>query len=102
MGDIPDRNSMPLDISDFPLPVTFALDLYGKLGDRYATTDLGLLYIGKDLATLPLLFSYSDIPENEHCFLLDIIHYLDARAVRDSAKRMQNVAKKLKAKQGKK
>jgi hypothetical protein len=89
---------MPMDISDFPIIVAYALDFYGKLGDRYATTDLGLLYIGKDLTTMPVLFSYSDVPDTEHSFILDLIHYLDSRAVRQSAKRLESAAKKLKAK----
>jgi hypothetical protein len=87
-----------MDLIDFPPIVHQAFDLHGQLGDRYATTDLGLLYIGKDYSTLPIMFKYAQIPDEDEEFLLKLIQRIDAKAIKKSSANIQAAANKLKTK----
>lgn len=98
MGEAPDPNRIPIEISDFPPIIHQGLEIYSKLGDRFATTDLGLLYLGKDLSSLPLLLKYSYIPESSHGLLLEILQRLDAKAVKRSVSKINAASKKLNSK----
>lgn len=91
MGMEPSIKDMPIELTDFPLIVRQALDIFNRLGDRYTSTDLGPIYIGKDLGTLELFYRLFEITEQEDKVLaMQIIQHLDSKAV----KRSMDAAKK--------
>tara|TARA_R110000782_G_scaffold189192_1_gene279171 strand:+ start:1347 stop:1541 length:195 start_codon:yes stop_codon:yes gene_type:complete len=63
------------------------------LGDRIAA-DIG--YLGKDYTNLPIYMEVHDIQDKE--FFLDIINWLDSRAIQQSADAMKREREKLKRK----
>lgn len=90
---------MPLDISDFPQYVIDALEIYNRLGDRFTSTDLGPLYIGKDVSPLDTFFSIFEIDRAEDKKrALEIIQHIDQKIVKQAVSKWKNEAKKLKAK----
>ena len=63
------------------------------LGDRIAA-DIG--YLGKDYTNLAIYMEVHDIQDKE--FFLDIINWLDSRAIQQSADAMKREREKLKRK----
>ncbi len=63
------------------------------LGDRIVA-DIG--YLGKDYTNLPLLIDTYEIDDKE--FFLEIINWLDSRAIEQSAEFMKREREKLKRK----
>tara|TARA_R110000796_G_scaffold55940_6_gene129956 strand:+ start:2381 stop:2575 length:195 start_codon:yes stop_codon:yes gene_type:complete len=63
------------------------------LGDRIAA-DIG--YLGKDYTNLPIYMEVHGIQDKE--FFLDIINWLDSRAIQQSADAMKREREKLKRK----
>ncbi len=63
------------------------------LGDRVAA-DIG--YLGKDYTNLPLLMEAYEIDDKE--FFLEIINWLDSRAIKQSSDMMKRERDKLKRK----
>lgn len=99
MGDIPDQEHMPLDIYDFPPLVREAMEIFNRLGDKYTSTDLGPLYIGKDINTIQILFDIMDIScRADQKLILEIVQHLDNKIVKQAVSKMKQEAKKLKNK----
>lgn len=98
LGDIPSIDKLPLDIVDFPNIVLEAFDIHSRLGDRFATTELGLLFLGKDYTSLPLLFKYMNINIDNEAIIFELIQFIDSKAIIKSNKNLQAAAKKLKNK----
>lgn len=98
-GIEPNPKEMPIDLSDFPQIVREALDIFNRLPDRYTTTDYGPLYIGKDLATLPMFLDFAEITDKKDRKLsLDIVQHLDSKAVKRELNRVKQISSKNKAK----
>lgn len=93
---------MPLDLSEFPPVVGHAMTVYNKLGDRFVSTDLGLLYLGKDVSTLQLNLKLMGVEEIDHPLILDIVQHLDSKAIKKSSDNIKAAGKKLKSKARKK
>ncbi|AKY02262.1 hypothetical protein AEO54_281 [Vibrio phage vB_VorS-PVo5] len=90
---------MPVDFSDFPLLVRDAIEIFNRLGDRFTATDLGPLYIGKDLSTLELFYNvYSIEGVADRREVLEIIQHLDSKVVKQAISKWKQEAKKLKNK----
>lgn len=99
LGEKPDPNRMPIDFSDFPPLVRDAIEIFNRLGDRYTSTDLGPLYIGKDLSTLPLYYdTYLIQDADDKKLLLEIIQHLDSKQVKQAVSKWKQEAKKIKNK----
>lgn len=90
---------MPVDFSDFPQLVRDAIEIFNRLGDRYTSTDLGPLYIGKDISTLDFLYNIYGIEDNDDRKLsLEVIQHLDSKVVKQAVSKWKTEAKKRKAK----
>ena len=96
LGEDPDPSVMPMSLSDFPREVHEAIYLHGQLADRYATTDLGLLYIGKDYSTFPMFYKYAELLPEHETLILEIVQFIDAKAVKKSSEAHAKAAAKLK------
>lgn len=94
MGLEVEVEKMPLSFDDFPDIVINAVNVFNRLGDRIYP-DIG--YIGKDYTNLKLYQKVYGIEEGNN-FFLEIVEWLDARAIKKSAEQMKREYDKLKRK----
>ena len=87
----PNPEEIPPDFEDFPPEMQQAIAVFNSLGDR-VYPDIG--YIGKDYTNLPLLIDVYGIEDSE--YLVEILHYLDGRAIQKSAETLKRERDKLK------
>lgn len=84
LGEEPNPDKIPPEISDFPTDVQTAMILYNKLGDRIIA-DIG--YMGKDYTQLPV---YMDVYEVEDRKLfLETLLRIDSKVIEKSAAAMK-------------
>jgi len=95
MGHEPDEDMIPPDMDDLPELCHKALDIYNRMGDR-VYPEIG--YIGKDYTKLDMYLRVYDIDEGEADFLLEIIEWLDSRAIKQSSEQLKREYAKLKRK----
>ena len=99
LGHEPSDEKMPPDIDDFPTIVQLAFIIFNSLGDR-VYPEVG--YTGKDYSNLQFYIDIYQIEEVE--LLLQILTWLDQRAIKKSSEEIKRQMEKLKreAKSGKK
>ena len=95
MGLEIEEDRIPPSMEDFPEIVTNALQLFNRLGDR-VYPEIG--YIGKDYTNLKLYMNVYRIEEEDKDFLLEIIEWLDARAIKKSQEQLKREYDKMKRK----
>jgi hypothetical protein len=93
LGKDPDPDEIPPDWDDFPEIVISAISTYNNLGDRIYP-EVG--YIGKDYTNLPYFLDVYDVEDKE--FFLEILSWLDSRAVQKSRDVIKRENDKLKRK----
>ena len=93
LGKKPDVNEIPPDVYDFPDIVQIAINIYNTLGDR-VYPDIG--YIGKDYTNLPILLDIYGVEDIELC--MDVLSFLDSRAIKLSSDNLKKEREKLKRK----
>jgi len=93
LGKEPLESEIPPDWEDFPEIVQLAINTFNILGDR-VFPEIG--YVGKDYTNLPHLLEIYDIEDKE--FFLDLLHWLDSRAIQKSSEHMKKEYEKLKRK----
>lgn len=93
MGKEPNPERTPPDWEEFPQSVLNAVNIFNQLGDR-VYPEIG--YIGKDYTNLPILMQFYDVSDKE--FLLELIHWLDQRAIKKSSEDLKREYDKLKRK----
>jgi hypothetical protein len=93
MGVEPKEEDIPPDWEDFPELVLDAINIYNRLGDR-VYPEIG--YIGKDYTNLETYFKIHGIIEKD--FLLEVIEWLDTRAIKKSAEQLKREYDKIKRK----
>ncbi len=84
---------IPPGWDDFPDIINIAVIIFNGLGDR-VYPDIG--YIGKDYTNLPIYLKLYGIENPD--YLLEILHWLDARAIKESSERLKREHEKLKRK----
>jgi len=93
MGVEPKEEDVPPDWEDFPEIVIDAVNTFNQLGDR-AYPDIG--YIGKDYTNLHLFIELYDITDKE--FFINVLTWLDSRAIKKSQDQLKREHEKLKRK----
>ena len=91
MGKEPDPEEIPPSLEDFPEIAIQALNTFSSLGDR-VYPDIG--YMGKDFITLPYYIEMYGIEDKE--LFLEILTYLDSRAIKSSQDHLKRERDKLK------
>lgn len=91
MGKKPKEEEIPPDWEDFPVIVQSAVEIFNTLGDR-VFPEIG--YMGKDYTNLPLLIEIYNIEDKE--LLLELLTWLDARAIKQSSEKLKREYDKLK------
>lgn len=93
LGKEPDENEIPPDWEDFPYIVQIAINTFNMLGDR-VYPEIG--YVGKDYTNLSHYIEIYDIEDKE--FFLEILHWADSRAIKQSSEHLKREYDKLKRK----
>ena len=93
LGKEPDPERIPPDWNDFPESVQQAINIFGLLGDR-VYPDIG--YVGKDYTNLPVLIEGYGVEDQE--LLIEVLDFLDSRAIKKSSEEMKKQLDKLKRK----
>lgn len=91
LGKEPVEEEIPPDITDLPEIVQIGISVFNSLGDR-VYPDIG--YIGKDYTNLPILIELYGIEDIE--LLLDVLSFLDSRAIKRSSEQLKKERDKLK------
>ena len=95
MGHEAEEDRIPPDMEDLPELVHLAFDIFNRMGDR-VYPEIG--YIGKDYTKLNTYLKVYGIEEVDRDFLLQIIEWLDSRAIKQSAETLKREYAKLKRK----
>ncbi len=93
LGQEPDPDRIPIQWSDIPNEAQIAVSIFNSLGDRLVA-DIG--YLGKDYTSLPVYIEACGVENVE--LLLEILSWLDSRAIKQSADSMKRERDKLKRK----
>ena len=91
LGKEPVESEIPPDFEDLPEIVVQALSTFNMLGDR-AYPEIG--YVGKDYTNLSYYIDIYDVQDKE--YFLEILAWLDARAIKKSSEMMKREYEKLK------
>lgn len=89
----PVEDEIPPTWEDFPEDVINAINVFNLLGDR-VYPDIG--YIGKDYTNLPILTDVYGVNDTE--LLMDVLNFLDSRAIKQSSESLKKERDKLKRK----
>jgi len=95
MGQPIDPKVMPVAIEDFPDIVLIAINIFNRLGDR-VYPEIG--YIGKDYTNLLMYMEMLGVETPDKDFFLEVIEWLDARAIKKSAESLKREYDKIKRK----
>ena len=95
MGQPIEEDKIPPSMEDFPELVADGLEIFNRLGDR-VYPEIG--YIGKDYTNLTIYMNVYKIEEEDRDFLLEIIEWLDARAIKKSQEQLKREYDKMKRK----
>jgi hypothetical protein len=93
LGQEPVQSRCPPDWEDFPEIVVSALNVFNSLGDRIYP-EIG--YVGKDYTNLRIFMSLYNIEDTD--FFLELIGWLDSRAIKKSSENIKKEYDKLKRK----
>ena len=93
LGREPIEEEIPPAWEDFPDIVVMAVNTFNYLGDR-VFPDIG--YVGKDYTNLPQYLQIYEVEDTE--FFLEILNFLDSRAIKQSSEQMKKEYDKLKRK----
>ena len=93
LGKEPIEEELPPDFDDFPEIVIDAVSTFNMLGDR-VYPEIG--YVGKDYTNLNVYMDLYRIEDKE--FFLELLHWLDSRAIKKSSDQVKREYEKLKRK----
>ena len=91
LGKEPVESEIPPDFDDLPEIVVQAVSTFNMLGDR-AYREIG--FVGKDYTNLSYYIDIYDVEDKE--YFLEILAWLDARAIKKSSEMMKREYDKLK------
>ena len=91
LGKEPNDTEIPPDWEDLPEIMAYAINTFNSLGDR-VYPDIG--YTGKDYTNLPIFLEVYGIEDTD--YFLEILSWLDSRAVKKSAEQLKKQHDKLK------
>jgi len=93
LGQEPIEKEIPPSWEDFPEEVLDAISIFNVLGDR-VYPDIG--YVGKDYSTLKYLAEVFEVDNQE--LLVQVLNFLDSRAIKKSSDELKKERDKLKRK----
>ena len=97
LGKEPNPKEIPPHITDLPEEIQLSINIFNMLGDR-VQSEIG--YIGKDYTNLPILLKMYGIEDTD--LSLQVLDYLDSRAIQKSSEALKKERDKLKRQHGRK
>lgn len=97
LGKEPNAKEIPPHITDLPEEIQLSINIFNMLGDRIQS-EIG--YIGKDYTNLPILLKMYGIEDTD--LALQVLDYLDSRAIQKSSESVKKERDKLKRQHGRK
>jgi len=94
LGKEPVEDEIPPSWEDFPEVILDAIAIFNLLGDR-VYPDIG--YVGKDYSNLQYLSNVYEVDNQE--VLVQVLDFLDSRAIKKSSEEIKKEHDKLKRKQ---
>lgn len=94
LGKEPVEDEIPPSWEDFPEVILDAIAIFNLLGDR-VYPDIG--YVGKDYSNLQYLSNVYEVDNQE--VLVQVLDFLDSRAIKKSSEEIKKERDKLKRKQ---
>ena len=94
LGQEPIEDEIPPSWEDFPEVILDAIAIFNLLGDR-VYPDIG--YVGKDYSNLQYLSNVYEVDNQE--VLVQVLDFLDSRAIKKSSEEIKKERDKLKRKQ---
>lgn len=94
LGNEPVEDEIPPSWEDFPEVILDAIAIFNLLGDR-VYPDIG--YVGKDYSNLQYLSNVYEVDNQE--VLVQVLDFLDSRAIKKSSEEIKKERDKLKRKQ---
>tara|TARA_B110000977_G_C11064473_1_gene487269 strand:+ start:119 stop:421 length:303 start_codon:yes stop_codon:yes gene_type:complete len=88
-------DEIPPDMEDFPDIAIDALTTFSCLGNKILP-DIG--YLGKDFTNLPFYIDSNGIEKDEEDLFLEILTWLESRAINHSQEQLKREREKLKRK----
>lgn len=85
-GEEVDWDKCPPDVEDFPSIVIDTMNIFNTLGNR-VYGDVG--YVGKDFTNFNFLLKQYNIPKHQIDYVLELIIWLDSRAIEKSQKQIK-------------
>ena len=85
-GEEVDWEKCPPDVEDFPSIVIDTMNIFNTLGNR-VYGDVG--YVGKDFTNFNFLLKQYNIPKHQIDYVLELIIWLDSRAIEKSQKQIK-------------
>ncbi len=95
MGDEPDPNKIPPEITDFPIQVHQAFEIYNALSDNYVNNSVSVVFVGKDYSAFDIVAELVLVPKEDRLEVFRIVQFLDSRARQQALKDAEKAAKKL-------
>ena len=95
MGNEPIEEEIPPDWADFPDIVVYAINTFNMMGDR-VYPEVG--YTGKDYTNLAEYLDLYEIQDRE--YFLQLLSWLDSRAIKQSSDELQRAHEKAKRQAG--
>jgi hypothetical protein len=95
LGQEPIDSEIPPDLNDLPDIVINAISTFNRLGDKIYP-EVG--YTGKDYTNLSFFIKIYDLDTDDIEYFLDILNWLDGRAIKKSSEQMKKEYEKLKRK----
>lgn len=93
LGEEPDPDKIPKDLSDMPDFVLCAIEIFNSLPDNYSG-GMATMYVGKDYSALPVLFDLHLIEPNARLGVFEVISWLDNRSRKHAQKEAEKASKR--------
>lgn len=91
LGREPNDNEIPPDFEDLPQIMVDAVQTFNSLGDK-TYPEIG--YTGKDYTNLPFFIEMYGVKDTE--YFLQILSWLDSRAIKENSEQLKKEYDKLK------
>lgn len=93
LGEEPDPNKIPRDLSEMPDYVLAAVEIFNCLPDNYSG-GMATMYTGKDYSSLNILFDLHLIDDAERLGVFEVISWLDTRSRKHAQKEAEKASKR--------
>lgn len=85
LGSEPVESEIPVEYSDLPTDIQYALSIYSKFRDEWDT--MNGVYLGKNYTGISDIFDILDVPKEDRRTMFDLLDLIDqhrAKVIKDN------------------